>query len=83
MTFNCKDNCLDLNVTKTKEILFDFRRNKPDVRNIQIDNSEVECVKSYKYLGVNIESNVKWYSHVHSQIKKANCLYFLRCLRRL
>ena len=80
----CKDNCLDLNVTKTKEMLFDFRRNKPEVTNIQIDNSEVECVKSYKYLGVNIESNVKWDSHVHSQIKKANQrLYFVRCLRRL
>ena len=80
----CKDNYLDLNVTKTKEMLFDFRRNKPEVTNIQIDNSEVECVKSYKYLGVNIESNAKWDSHVHSQIKKANQrLYFVRCLRRL
>ena len=57
-----------------KEMLFDFRSNKPDVRNIQIDNSEVKCVKSYKYLGVNIESNAKWDSHVASR-HICNCCF--------
>lgn len=47
---------LDLNVTKTKEIIVDFRKNcdhpKPDI----IQAETVEIVDSYKYLGTVFDS---------------------------
>jgi len=80
----CKDNCLDLNVSKTKEMLFDFRRVKPEIRPVCIDDTNVDVVKTYKYLGVNIECNLKWEELVIAHVKKANKrLYHLRCLRKL
>jgi hypothetical protein len=80
----CKNNYLDLNVRKTKDMIFDFRRNRPHTTNVRIDNSDVETVKTYKYLGVHIESNMKWDTHINVQIKKAGRrLYHLRCLRKL
>jgi hypothetical protein len=43
-----------LNVTKTKEMSFDFRtsKHKNAKEPVTIDNKEVEIVKQYKYLGV-------------------------------
>lgn len=80
----CKDNFLDLNVDKTKEMIFDFRLNSPILVPVRIQDVDVQTVKTYKYLGVNIQSNLKWDVHVNAQTKKANKrLYHLRCLRKL
>jgi hypothetical protein len=77
----CGNNCLDLNVAKTKEMQFDFRRTRPDVNSVCINNTDVDVVKTYKYLGVHIESNLKWDELVNAHVKKANKrLYHLRCL---
>ena len=38
----CEDNFLDLNVTKTKELLIDFRKQPPAVSPITIDGEIVE-----------------------------------------
>ena len=42
----CKENHLVLNVSKTKEMLIDFRINSIDPPLVLIDGSEVESVKS-------------------------------------
>jgi hypothetical protein len=82
----CANNFLDLNVTKTKEMIFDFRT--PKYKNAKepviVDNKEVEIVKQYKYLGVTIQNDLKWNNHINNQVKKANKrMYFLRCLAKL
>ena len=41
----CKDNFLEFNVTKTKELLIDFRKQPPAVSPITIDGEIVERVK--------------------------------------
>ncbi len=82
----CKSNFLDLNVTKTKEIIVDFR--KPGTRNVKepvnIGGKEVEVVSHYKYLGCILQDNLKWDKHVKCQMKKANKrMYFVRSLSKV
>jgi hypothetical protein len=80
----CANNYLDLNATKTKEMVFDFRKNLNTKTPVNLDGSDVELVKSYKYLGVTIQDDLKWDSHIETQIKKANKrMYHVRCLRNL
>ena len=44
----------------------------------------MEIVQHYKYLGVNIQCNLKWDIHVDQVWKKINKrFYFVRCLRNL
>ena len=49
----CKDNFLDLNVIKTKELLIDFRNQPLAVSPITIDG---EIVEKYKYLGIILDN---------------------------
>ena len=55
----CNNNHLELNVSKTKEMVFDFRRNKCQKSAVMIDNKEVNFVSSYKYLGCIIQDDLK------------------------
>jgi len=48
----CGENHLQLNVAKTKEMVVDFRRNKPLPSPVCIGGTDVEMVPAYRYLGV-------------------------------
>ncbi|KAM3860060.1 rho GTPase-activating protein 23-like [Diretmus argenteus] len=50
-----QENRLQLNVSKTKEIVIDFRRARPTPQPVSIAGMEVEVVKSYKFLGVELD----------------------------
>ena len=78
----CKNNHLTLNVDKTKEIVFDYRRKKGPLTPLLIHGKIVSIVDSYKYLGLKIDSKLNWSNHAHDVCKKVNQrLYFLRKLR--
>ena len=47
----CDDSYLDLNVTKTKEMIIDFRHNTEHKASV-IHRENVHILESYKYLGV-------------------------------
>lgn len=47
----CNENSLDLNTSKTEELVTDYRSMKPVLQSIYI-KGEVGWVPSYKYLGV-------------------------------
>ena len=80
----CKNNFLDLNVSKTKEIVFNFRRNPVNFEAVKIDEAVVEQVSEYKYLGVAVDSKLKFMKHVDTQCKKANSrLYCIRTMKKL
>ncbi len=83
LTSWCQDNCLSLNVSKTKELIVDFRkRQQRPYTPLMISGTPVERVSSFKYLGVNI-SDLTWTSHIQTQVKKARQrLYHLRQLRK-
>ena len=79
----CKANHLDLDVTKTKEMIHDFRHTPPAKQPVTIDDKAVEKVKAYKCLGCIIR-DLKWDNHITSQIKKCNKrLFLLRQLNKL
>ena len=78
----CENNYLEVNVSKTKEVIFDFRQIKDDITPLCIKDKEVELADTYKYLGVNIDNKLNWHCHLDAIITKANQrLYFLRKLR--
>ncbi len=83
LTSWCQDNCLSLNVSKTKEPI-DFRkRQQRPYTPLMISGSPVERVSSFKYLGVNILEDLTWTTHIQTQVKKARQrLYHLRQLRK-
>ncbi len=78
----CQDNCLSLNVSKTKELFVDFRKSQQrPYTPLMISWAPVERVSSFKYLGVNISENLTWTTHIQTQVKKARQrLYHLRQL---
>lgn len=80
----CQENNLSLNVSKTKEMIVDFRRQRADKHPpIFINNAEVEQVSSFKFLGVHITEDLSWTLHTDTVVKKARQrLYFLRKLRK-
>ena len=56
----CGENCMQLNVAKTREMVVDFRRNKPLPSPVCIGGTDVEVVPAYKYLGVTLDNKLDW-----------------------
>ena len=65
----CKDNFLDLNVTKTKELHIDLRKQPPAVSPITIDGEIVERVEKYKHLGIILDNKLKFDSNLLNIMK--------------
>ncbi len=84
LTLWCQDNCLSLNMSKTKVLIVDFRkRQQRPYTPLMISGIPVERVSSFKYLGVNISEDLTWTAHIQTQVKKARQrLYHLRQLRK-
>ncbi len=84
LTSWCQDNCLSLNVNKTKELIVDFRkRQQRPYTPLMISGTPVERVSSFKYLGVNISEDLTWTAHIQTQVKKARQrLHHLQQLRK-
>ncbi len=72
--------CPSLNVSKTKELIVDFRkRQQRPYTPLMINGTPVERVSSFKYLSVNIYEDLTWTAHIQTQVKKARQrLYHLR-----
>ena len=71
----CSNNFLHLNVSKTKEMCIDFRRNRTVISPI------VEQVDSFKYLGVILDEKLSLTEHVTAVQKKSQ--QRLHVLRKL
>ena len=54
----CRDNNLLLNISKTKELVIDYRREKTEIPPLIISGDCVEKVANFRYLGVHIEENL-------------------------
>ena len=77
----CDSNFLELNVSKTKEMLIDYRRNISPPPPVFIKGTAVERVDKYKYLGVVLNNKLTWDDHVDVLVKKLNSRLY--CLRKL
>ncbi|KAJ8049032.1 hypothetical protein HOLleu_01581 [Holothuria leucospilota] len=80
----CDDHLLHLNVSKTKELIIDFRCEPVTHVPIYVHGEQVEQVDKYKYLGTMLSNKLDWSSNAIIVHKKANQrLYFLRKLKNL
>lgn len=78
----CTNNNLFLNVSKTKELIIDFRRHKTPLLPLTISGESVEQVDSFKFLGTHISNNITWDLNCSTILKKGRQrLYFLRKLK--
>ncbi|KAK3549570.1 hypothetical protein QTP86_004969 [Hemibagrus guttatus] len=83
LTAWCKSNNLSLNVEKMKEMVVDFRRAQGDHSPLNINGSNVEIIKSTKFLSVHLAEDLTWSLNTSSITKKAQQrLNFLRRLRK-
>jgi hypothetical protein len=78
----CAANNLTLNVSKTKEVIIDFRRKNKNIKHpITINNSHVDIVPNFKFLGTYIAQDLKWHENSMDIIKRSRQrLHFLRCV---
>lgn len=65
MWFNA--NRLSLNISKTKYMIFSCKKNDIDV-NLSVQGSEIERTHEIKFLGIMIDDNLTWKSHI-DQVK--------------
>ena len=71
-----KENHLQLNPIKCKEIQTNFKRSPPCYSLVTLEGVEFEKVSSAKVLGANISSDLKWSAHIGSiTVKAAKRLY--------
>ncbi len=78
----CETNGLRLNASKTKEIVVDFSRYPHKVVPVNIQESEIEIVISYKYLGVYFNNKLDWSDNTVQVYKKGQSrIHLLRRLR--
>ncbi|KAI3374574.1 hypothetical protein L3Q82_021149 [Scortum barcoo] len=78
----CELNHLQVNASKTKEMVIDFSR-KPssDIAPVNIQGLDIERVRTYKYLGVHLNNKLDWTDNTDSLYKKGQSrLYMLRRL---
>lgn len=77
----CRTNQLQLNTTKTKEMVVDFRMLATPVLPVTVDGVNVETVSTYKYLGLHLDNKLDWSANTDVLYKKGQSrLYFLRRL---
>ena len=67
----CQDNNLSLNVSKTKELIVDYRKRRTEHAHILIDRAVVEQVESFKFLGVHITNKPSWSKNTKTVMKRA------------
>ena len=78
----CSENDLELNVSRTKEMVIDFRKKKTSLVPLTVAG-EVAEVKTFKFPGTTISSDLKWDENISAAIKKAHQrLFFLRQLKK-
>jgi hypothetical protein len=75
-------NFLNINASKTKG-MFLCAFNRSSIERLTLNDVEIESVSSFKLLGVHVDCNLKWNSHIDSICTKANMrVYLLKHLKR-
>ena len=78
---HCDAISLEMNVSKTKEMVIDFRQNRPEPQPVGIKGSAVARIHTYTYLGMILNNKLSWGDHVDCIIKNLNSRMY--CRRKL
>ena len=57
-------------MSKTKELIVDYRKRRSEQAPINIDGAVVERVESFKFLGVHINNELSWSKHTKTVVLK-------------
>ena len=84
LTKLCTENNLDLNTSKTKELIVDFQKFKRNELSALYQRvEEVERIENFSFFGVHISTDLAWTTHISHQVGKAQQrLYFLSKLKQ-
>ena len=77
----CDSNYLELNVSKTKEMIVDFRKEEHVLTEVKIKGKPVKRVDSYKYLGIVLDEKLSWKENTDYKCKRVQSRMY--CLRKL
>ncbi|KAI3368475.1 hypothetical protein L3Q82_025486, partial [Scortum barcoo] len=66
----CELNHLQVNASKTKEMVIDFSRKPSDIAPVNIQGLDIERVRTYKYLGVHLNNKLDWTDNTDSLYKR-------------
>ena len=81
LTVWCQENNLSLNISKTKELIVDYRKRRAEQAPIHMDRAVVEQVE--RFLGVHITKELFLATYINTFFKRAQqCLFPLRRLKR-
>ena len=79
----CDNNNLQLNASKTREMIVDLRKRKTPLAPIIINGDSIERVDCFKFLGTIISSDLGGENNTDAVVKKAQQrLFFLRQLKK-
>lgn len=73
----CNLNHLQLNITKTKEMIVDYRKQASIFHAVTIRGMDIEVVEDYKYLRVYINSKLDWSRNTNIDFKKGQSRLYL------
>ncbi|KAJ8391481.1 hypothetical protein AAFF_G00089550 [Aldrovandia affinis] len=73
----CNSALLELNVSKTKEMVIDFRRKPQRTDPVVIHCEEVDVMDQYKYLGTIFDNTLEFEQNTEAIIKKAHQRQYL------
>jgi len=77
------NNDMIVNFTKTKEMILRPPSKTVHLTPLSTDNGYIEQVNSFKLLGLYVDNNFSWTSHIDAILSKATTrLYFLKQLKR-
>nr|AMS38365.1 hypothetical protein [Bactrocera tryoni] len=67
----CREVELNINPSKTTVVPFTRRRSLPGLRNLTLGGREIEMTNKVKYLGLTLDSTLRWKQHVNLTLVKA------------
>ena len=70
----CRDNYLQLNTSKTKKMIFDFRikqSQQPGIP-VSIDDCDIGIVQSCKYIGAVMDNKLAWVDQCKAFVAKGH-----------
>ena len=75
------DKKMKLNISKTKNIIFNFSRNKQFSTEIKLDGEVIETVAETKLLGTIITNDLNWKKNTERIVKESNkrIFFFISC----
>ncbi|XP_046986311.1 uncharacterized protein LOC124556392 [Schistocerca americana] len=78
-----RENKLIINIQKTTYINFRLSSQKQEMPDVILNNQELMCVDSVKFLGIWLAENLKWETHTNYISKKlSTACYILRILKK-